>query len=149
MCYPYLTRINFLYGGQQIIPIGMIRQNQGKFYTALFGTLAYLHPARGEYQQRVCQPPCPACMHRRRRSKDNRPLQFFGRLAALGYAGRAQLAQLYPVCLIEIAQILHRPMQIDRPIIARRPQKAYHPLCLAKGICPYQDRAFRKQPRYL
>jgi hypothetical protein len=90
---------------QQLVPVGVVGQNQRQLYTALLGALLDPHPARGHgYHQRLGQASGPPIRDRRGRRQDDLPFEVGARLAALAGGGGSQRAEVDTVVLIEPAQ---------------------------------------------
>src|SRR5690606_33871876 len=69
--YPNLPRSDFDDGCCQLVPVGMIGNDERQFDSALLGALTNAHPAGRESGDRIRKTPRPAIRKSRRRAEDD------------------------------------------------------------------------------
>ena len=128
--HPHLARRDLGQRLGQLVPIGMVAQDQRQLDVLLPRALADAHPARCHRGDRVGQPPRPAVVERAGRTHHDVPRH----LRLCRARRRPQLAQAYAQLLVQVAQPLQRAVQVDRRLVAALAQLGDHPLRLAQRI---------------
>ncbi len=117
-------------GLAQLVPVGMVGDHQRQLDAGLAGALLDAHPARGDGQHRIGQPPAPAILDGGGRRDDD----LAGEFGLAGTERVPEFAQRNAAFDIEFAEPDHRAVQVDRRVVAGVAQERDHPLRLAQRV---------------
>ena len=121
----------------QLVPVGMVGDDQRQLDHALAGALAHPHPARRHRGDRIGQAARPAVVEAAGRGEHDPAPE----LVLVGAGGGAQLAERHAELGVEVAQPLERAVDVDRIVMAAAAQLGDQPLRLAERIGADQDAA--------
>ena len=127
---PDLWRVDLGEAAQQFRPVGVIRDDEGKFDPALLGALPDAHPARRGDGHRIGQAPRPAVGERGwRRQHDGA-----GQRARAGGVDGGEGAERDARALVDGAEPGQRAMDVDGRVPARLAQQPDDALALAQRV---------------
>ncbi len=116
-------------GGGEAVPVAVVGDHQRQLDAALAGARPHPHPARRERRHRIGKPAGPAVLQRRRRAQRDGA----GEIGLAGIAHRPQLAER-DVAFVIAGDRFHRPVQVDRFVVAGPSDQRHDPLRLAERI---------------
>ena len=136
---PDLGRADLVEGAGQLVPVGVVRDDQRQLAAALLGPGAHPHPARGHGGHRLGQAARPAVVQRRgRRQHDLAP-----EVRLVDALHGPELAQIDAKLTVQPAERLQGTVQIERAVVAGPAQQRDDPLRLAQAVDADQLRPVR------
>ena len=119
---------------EELVPVGVVGQDQGQLDPALSGALLHRHPPGSEADDGVGEAPCPAVGDGTRGCYDDLALELVSRAPLAARGRRPELAQGNPMFLVKRAQAHQGAVDVDRPLPAGGAQMRDHPLRLAERV---------------
>src|SRR4051794_13923144 len=136
---PYFARFELADGHGELVPVGVIGNDERQLDVALARALADPHPARSHRRHRVREPARPAVVERSGRGDHDVPRHFL-----LGCTARvAEFTKVYAEALIELVQPLDRTMEVDGVTVPALAQFADNALCFPERVRANQNAAAR------
>ncbi|GJE41460.1 hypothetical protein AEGHOMDF_0626 [Methylobacterium soli] len=130
MRHPDLLGAGLPYGAAEVRPVRMVRDDKGQLDALLARPRPHPHPPRREGGDGVGELARPDVLDRGGRAQHDGAVE----LGALGRHHLRGLAEPDALALVELGQLLHGAVQVDRPVVAGLPQQRHDALRLAERV---------------
>ena len=128
-------------GAAQVVPVRMVRDDEGKFDALLARPRPHPHPAGGEAGDGIGEAAGPEVLDGGGRADHDGA----GELAPVSGGDLRRVAERNALAPVELGEPFHGAVQVDGPIEALLAQQRHHALRLAERIGADDVRALRKE----